>query len=93
MLLHRLIYLNTRRIAASKRGDQFYSEWFLLAVLEFFLPNSGMEPTCLVSPEIGRQVLYHLHHLESPRYTGRLCNFGIWMFCASCCVLPNLIKV
>lgn len=33
---HYLIYLNTRRIAASKRGDQFYSEWFILAVLEFF---------------------------------------------------------
>ena len=49
---HHLIYLNTRRIAASKRGDQLYSEWFLLAVLEFFLPNSGMEPTCLVSPEL-----------------------------------------
>ena len=31
----RLIYLNTGHIAASKR-DQLYSEWFLLAMLDFF---------------------------------------------------------
>ena len=46
-----LIYLNTECIAASKR-DQLYSEWFLLAMLDFFFPNPGMEPTCLMSSEL-----------------------------------------
>ena len=30
------------------------------------LPNPGIEPTSLLSPILGRRVLYHSHHLGSP---------------------------
>ena len=52
---HYLIYLNTRRIAASKRGDQFYSVVSFSRVGIFFFPTQGwsLHVLCLLSWQAG----------------------------------------
>ena len=44
------------------------------------LPGPGIKPASLASPRIGRRILYHWHHLESPYAIGVQANFrGDWL--------------